>query len=151
MSDRIEDLLRLFDIDKDGLVSVEDMQTVFLSFNIHHTKDEIRAVFQNYAKENANFLNLNEFRSYIQNSDLDLTRNLKVEDEVRELFKLYDRNEDGYITWQDLESYSKDISLPQNEFILKTMEELVVDDKKNGKIDFMEFYKFFLLQIKVGN
>ena len=145
-SGTLKELFVLFDGDGDGVVSVSDLASVLLNCSIMHSVDEIQRLFVKYAKENKGYLTFQEFCYLLENADIEESKS-KVEDEAIGIFHLYDKDQDGFLTFEDLRNFAEETSLQISEHVLRAMVGLA-DENKDSKIDFREFSKFFLLNLK---
>ncbi|KAJ8899436.1 hypothetical protein K2173_018410 [Erythroxylum novogranatense] len=91
-------------MDSDGLVTVEELATVMQSLDGHPTKEEIRDKMSKVAVDGNGTLDFEEFLNIVG-------RKLKenVTEELKEAFKVFDRNQDGFISANELRQVMIDL------------------------------------------
>ncbi|XP_063690212.1 neo-calmodulin-like [Bolinopsis microptera] len=123
-----------FDDDQNGTISQKEFQYALTKLNIFIGSDEVRDLFFEYDTNNDNILDFDEFIKLV--SKLDPTVSQEIE--INQAFKLFDLNQDGYITRHEVKEALTRFGITASEDeidLLFTM----TDDDKDGMINHAEF------------
>ena len=144
MADLPEDLLVqiscafcLFDADKDGLLKSKDFLKVLSQNEIKLPESSSKGLLgtnSNNNNETETDVSLKEFVNII-NARM---KNVESEEELVEMFKIFDRKGTGKVSSGDIRSVLDDIDEPISQ---QELEELMFnwDKNKDGFLDFIEF------------
>ena len=142
LSDLPEDLLvqiscafYLFDSDKDGMLKSKDFLKILAKNQIKLPESSAKKLLGDYNNnENETDVSMKDFISLIN------TRMKKVEseEEMAEMFKIFDKKGTGKVSSGDIRSVLDDIDEPISQ---QGLEELMLnwDKNKDGFLDFFEF------------
>ncbi|PON54423.1 Parvalbumin [Parasponia andersonii] len=91
----------LIDRDSDGFVTMEELTGIILSLDEHPSKDEIGDMINEVDFDGNGTIDFDEFLNI-------MTRKMKekVAEELKEAFKVFDRNQDGYISANEVKIHS---------------------------------------------
>merc|ERR1712037_19277 len=126
-----------FDSDKSGSISVETLNTILKMMGMHVSSGALDEIVQEIDEDGSGSL---EFPEFIQ-----LAAKFLIEEdeeqmrwELREAFRIYDKQGNGYITTGVLKEILREIDSTLSE---DNLEEIVdeVDDDDSGTVDFDEF------------
>ncbi|XP_037953621.1 neo-calmodulin-like [Teleopsis dalmanni] len=130
----IREAFTMFDTNGDGSINVRELGTVMRSLGENPTEAELKDLISEIDADGSGTINLYEFtnlmgRKYTGRSD---------EDDVREAFKVFDKDGDGFVTFDEVKAVLLNMgeNLTDEEF-----EDLFheIDLDGNGKIDYEEF------------
>jgi len=144
--EEFNDAFKLFDKDGDGVITVEEIHTVFtdLGFKEYSKKDVRTMVKQVDADENGT-IDLDEFIALLRSKKSGKYAKMSPEDELKAAFKIFDADNNGTIDAEELAKVMKALGEKLNkeeiEFMIKSVD---IDGDKN--IDFKEFQK--MMQMK---
>ncbi|KAI8368535.1 calmodulin [Blakeslea trispora] len=127
-----EDAFKLFDHNNDGAIDASELGSVMTSLGLDPTKEEVNDMINNFDIDHSGKIEYREF--------LDIMTQFKDKDELVDAFRVFDKNNDGYITLDELRSVMKHLGQSANDLELdKMIEEADVDG--DGRIDYKEFAK----------
>jgi len=132
------DAFNLFDADKDRRINSDEILSLIKALGgqteCKHVQDLVRA-----CELNNGSLDLDEFLVNWSLFKQKLDEDDEEEDEIREAFKLYDQDGDGYITKDEMLSALTQMGFVRNceEEAAKCMDEMDLD--KDGKVSYAEF------------
>lgn len=142
-----EDLLRVFNVfdrDFDGLISNEDIKMILNNLGLDVSSEHILD-----AHGSSESLGFDEFLclyNSLWNDDQDEGANgLESHGELMQVFKVFDRDGDGYISASELQLILKSLGLKEGRDI-SVCENMIrkVDINFDGKVDFSEFMQMML-------
>ena len=125
----------LFDTDKDGFLKPKDflkvLDQVGIKLNEANMKEMMNSLSSN---ENGNNISIKDFVAFV-NSRM---KNVESEEEILELFKIFDKKGSGKVSIGDIRSVLEDIDEPVSQ---QELEDLMItwDKNKDGYLDFAEF------------
>ena len=143
LSDLPEDLLvqiscafYLFDADKDGMLKPKDFLKVLSKNQIRLPESSAKDILDSYNNNNENEtdITMKDFISLINKR----MKNVESEEELMEMFKIFDKKGTGKVSSGDIRSVLDDIDEPISQ---QELEELMLnwDKNKDGFLDFFEF------------
>lgn len=88
----------LFDKDGDGVISAQELGTVMRSVGHNPTETEIKSMIQGVDVDASGTVDFAEFLTLMAKR----TREVDTKDEIREAFRVFDRDGDGYISVAEL-------------------------------------------------
>ena len=125
----------LFDTDKDGFLKPKDflkvLDQVGIKLNEANMKEMMNSLSSN---ENGNNISIKDFVAFV-NSRM---KNVESEEEILEMFKIFDKKGSGKVSIGDIRSVLEDIDEPISQ---QELEDLMItwDKNKDGYLDFAEF------------
>ncbi|KAF7847739.1 hypothetical protein BT93_L2677 [Corymbia citriodora subsp. variegata] len=152
------DLRRIFEnLDKngDGQVSLEELNWLLEKIGIHYSMDELESSID---KSSLNFDEFLNFYNSISSEETMRTGESKSresnegdvnqETDLVEAFKVFDLNDDGFISWDELQSVLSKLELwdKRSERDSNSMIR-AYDTNNDGKLDFEEFKNMMLFTI----
>merc|ERR1711884_57191 len=126
-----------FDSEKSGSISVETLNTILKMMGMHVSSRALDEIVQEIDEDGSGEL---EFPEFIQ-----LAAKFLIEEdeeqmkwELREAFRIYDKQGNGYITVDTLKEILREIDASLNE---DNLEQIIdeVDEDGSGTVDFDEF------------
>ncbi|XP_071723115.1 calmodulin-like [Rutidosis leptorrhynchoides] len=99
--DQIADFREAFcviDKDSDGLITMEELANVIQSMGGHPSKEEVRIMISEVDFDGNGTIDFEEFLNLMGRQ----TKDHNEADELREAFKVFDRDQDGYISATEL-------------------------------------------------
>ena len=146
LSDLPEDLLvqiscafYLFDTDKDGLLKPKDFLKALSKNQISLPESNAKDIVGNYKNDEnqETDVTMKDFISLI-NLRIKNERNVENEEEILEMFKIFDKKGTGKISLGDVRSVLDDIDEPISQ---QELEDLMLnwDKDKDGFLDYSEF------------
>ncbi|KAK8503965.1 hypothetical protein V6N13_021740 [Hibiscus sabdariffa] len=136
MDEQLQKVFDQFDKNKDGRISVTELNDVLIALGCSSPEEELKRVMDEIDIDKDGFINLSEFlilcRSNFDNND--------AETELREAFDLYDQDKNGLISAEELHLVLNKLGMEC------TVEKCVsmiasADADKDGNINFKEFRK----------
>jgi len=131
----------LFDKDKDGTITTNELGTIKRNMGHNPTEDELKNMVGEIDLDGNGTLDFNEFLGLM----VIKMRDSKEGDELMEAFKVFDRDGNGYITSLELRLIMHNLGeeIAEDEVDLMIRE---ADIDNDGQIDYEEFVKM----IKTG-
>merc|ERR1712088_1020693 len=130
--DCLKEAFKLFDCDRDGEITVEELGKVMRTHGFDPTEEDLRDMIRNVDTNANGAIDFNEF------IDMMVKRGASVEEDVAHAFKVFDRDGDGLITAEELRLTMNNLGEPITEEEVKAMiAEADIDG--DGKINFVEF------------
>merc|ERR1711936_143864 len=128
-----------FDTDKSGTISPEELLSVLRAMGQNPTEDELLNLVLEVDIDGNGTIEFEEFLSMMKKKASEVDE----EAELREAFKIFDRDKDGYISMKELKKVTSMLgTVLTKEEIEEFMAEADVDG--NGKLDYDEFVKMLL-------
>ncbi|XP_043266504.1 probable calcium-binding protein CML22 [Venturia canescens] len=141
-----EDAFNLFDKDRDGSITKEELGRVMRGLGQFARMEELRTMLEEIDTDGDGNVSLVEFVKIVSNigsassaaAPTDLSQEEQEEQELRDAFRVFDKHNRGYITASDLRAVlqclGEDLSEEEIEDMIKE-----VDEDGDGRIDFYEF------------
>ncbi|KAJ3451957.1 calmodulin [Anaeramoeba flamelloides] len=126
----------MFDLNNSGLITSDELASMFHNFQQFPTKEELKSMIDNYDSNSQDGINFEGFCKLMQRSE-----KLEV-NEMKEAFSVFDQNHDGVIDQQELHNLMKNIGeeFTENQIAILMNE---IDFDKDGAISFEDFKKLF--------
>ncbi|KAJ3436171.1 calmodulin [Anaeramoeba flamelloides] len=126
----------MFDLNNNGLITSNELSSMFHNFQQFPTKEELKSMIDNYDTNSQDGINFEGFCKLMQQSE-----KLEV-NEMKEAFSVFDQNHDGLIDQQELHNLMKNIGeeFTENQIAILMNE---IDFDKDGAISFEDFKKLF--------
>ena len=132
----LHDAFDIFDINCDGNISIDKLNSLLFSLKQYITKEELNNILKEEGLDKSETIDFNQFLKILGNK---VDQKIIDEDEyLRNLFDTMDRNKNGVISLHEL----RYIVLHSNEDIAEEDIELLmesVDQDKDGFISYNEF------------
>ncbi|KAJ7541824.1 hypothetical protein O6H91_10G078500 [Diphasiastrum complanatum] len=132
-----------FDENGDGKLSADEVRESMAKLGINITEKELASMMMAIDKNGNGFVDLEEFLSlYKTRSEEGILGCIEEEDEenLKRAFKVFDKNQDGYITAQELQSVLSSLGVSQDTNLIDCRHMIRgVDLNGDGQIDFEEF------------
>ncbi|XP_070610998.1 calmodulin, striated muscle-like [Erythrolamprus reginae] len=134
----LKEAFTLFDQDGDGLITSREVVTAMRSLGRNPTQSEVRSI-------------VGEIEAYKGKVDFPRflavmarrTRNSDTEEEIREAFRVFDRNGDGYVNAAELRhvltTVGEKLTDKEAKLLIKEM-----DRRGDGKVDYEEFARIMV-------
>merc|ERR1711909_17202 len=128
-----------FDKDKSGTISPEELLGVMRAMGQNPTEDELLNLVLEVDIDGNGTIEFEEFLSMMKQK----AHEVDEEADLREAFKIFDRDKDGYISMKELKKVANMLgTMLTKEEVEEFMAE--ADSDGNGKLDYDEFCKMML-------
>merc|ERR1712215_46832 len=128
-----------FDTDGSGTISPEELLGVLRAMGQNPTEDELLNLVMEVDIDGNGTIEFEEFLSMMKKK----AGEVDEEADLREAFKIFDRDKDGYITMKELKKVANMLgTMLTKEELEEFMAEADADG--NGKLDYDEFVKMIL-------
>lgn len=136
---------KLFDLDGDGTISIEELELVFLSRGQQLTKDELQKTLEEHGTAGDNRIAWPKFIKSILDKGFHIPhrQNPMIADALQKSFAKFDKDGNGYIDVNELKYALSHYGYKMSEEEINTMFELV-DTSHDNRIDIHEFTEFML-------
>ena len=134
---KLQELRECFDTiddDQNGTISQKEFQYALTKLNIFIGSDEVRELFFEYDTNNDNNLDFDEFIQLVAKLDPSVSQEI----EINQAFKLFDLNQDGYITRYEVKEALTRFGITASEEDLDLLFAMT-DNDKDGRINHAEF------------
>ena len=127
----------LFDSDKDGLLKYKDFLKVLSQNQINLPESSLKGLLGTNSNNNNEAKTDVSLKEFVHLINLRM-KNVESEEELMEMFKIFDRKGTGKVSSGDIRSVLDDIDEPISQ---QELEELMFnwDKNKDGFLDFAEF------------
>ncbi|CAA7399175.1 unnamed protein product [Spirodela intermedia] len=129
----------LFDKDGDGAITLEELATVIRSLGPTPTEEELLDMVEEADVDSSGTVDFREFLSIMAIK----TKEVNAEEELDEAFKVFDKDQDGYISADELRNVM--VSLGEkltDEEVEQMIREADVDG--DGQVNFDEFVRIMM-------
>ncbi|CAK8674665.1 unnamed protein product [Clavelina lepadiformis] len=137
----IDGIFQFFDRDQNGVVDIEDLKTILHLTQNYASDSEVNNIVKDINKNGNDFIGFDDFQDFSK-AELEGC----PENALRDAFKIFDADEDGFIGKNDLRNLVTVLLFPPSEEDLENLME-EADRKGDGRIDFEDF----VLAIGVGS
>ncbi|XP_041020610.1 calmodulin-like protein 11 isoform X2 [Juglans microcarpa x Juglans regia] len=128
----------LVDKDSDGYITMEELATIIQSFNENPTKEEVRDMIGEVDADGNGTIDFEEFLNI-------MARKMKVRtEELKEAFKVFDRDQDGYISANEL----RHVMMNLGERLTDEEAEQMIKEADldgDGQVSYEEFARMMML------
>ena len=133
--EEFKEAFSLFDKDGDGCISTEELGTVMRSLGQNPTEAELQDMINEIDEDGNGTVEFNEFLvMMVKKSD----PNADKEQELKEAFRVFDKNGDGFISAEELKLVMSRLG---EELTDQELEEMISEADKDGdkQVNFEEF------------
>ena len=124
----------IFDLNGDGLITVEELGTVMRALGQNPTEAELLPMIAQVDKDGDGTFNFSEFLELMANNMEDIDD----EEEIREAFRVFDKDGNGFISASELKHVMTNLGEKlTNEEVNEMIKEADIDG--DGQINFEEF------------
>ena len=131
------DAFSLFDKDGDGKITTKELHTVMRSLGQNPSESELQDMIRDVDADNTGAIDFPEFLAMIAGKTTD------PEDEIREAFKVFDRDDSGYVSVAELrdvmDALGERLTDGEIDEIIST-----VGQDRNGRIDYAKFVELMM-------
>merc|ERR1712098_1003289 len=139
MNAELKEAFDAFDKDGSGTISSEELLGVMRAMGQNPTEDELLNLVLEVDLDGNGTIEFPEFLELMKTKSSEVDQ----ESDLREAFKIFDRDKDGYIDMKELKKVTTMLgSMLTKEEVEEFMAEADVDG--NGKLDYDEFVKMLL-------
>eukprot|EP00090_Calanus_glacialis_P028428 TRINITY_DN4567_c1_g1_i1.p1 TRINITY_DN4567_c1_g1~~TRINITY_DN4567_c1_g1_i1.p1 ORF type:complete len:166 (-),score=63.77 TRINITY_DN4567_c1_g1_i1:79-576(-) len=128
----LKDAFALFDADKDGEITTQELAKIMNHHGFHPSIDELSAMIENVDKNSNGTIDYDEF------VEMMIEREEEENDDVAQAFKVFDRDGDGLISADEIRETMNNLGEELTEAEVKAMV-AEADVNGDGLIDFTEF------------
>lgn len=136
-AEQIQEFRQAFDIidrNGDGAITTDDLAAVMRAIGQSSTANELTDMIREVDADGNDTIDFTEFLALMSRQ----MRQSDIDDELREAFRVFDRDNDGYILPQDLRTLLISLGLDSSVEVIRRMIN-EADRNRDGKIDFNEF------------
>ncbi|XP_020213342.1 calmodulin-like protein 8 [Cajanus cajan] len=129
----------LFDKDGDGCITIEELGTAIRSLDENPTLEELQIMMNQVDTDGNGTIEFGEFMNLMATK----MKESEAEEELKEAFRVFDKDQDGYISASELRSVMRTIGEKVTE---EEVEQMVkeADLDGDGLVDYQEFVKMML-------
>jgi len=136
----LKEAFRMFDKDGDGTIDSDEFESVLQVLGLNPTKEELGILLDSVDTDGNGVIDFDEFvdvmKEYLHNGPEDGAPT--PDDELREAFSVFDKDNNGFITAEELKSALLNLGEKLDDSEIKAM--IAAADKDgNGEIDYEEF------------
>ncbi|XP_037960413.1 calmodulin-like [Teleopsis dalmanni] len=132
--EKIQMVFAQFDKDSDGRLTELEFNTSMYVLGENLSHEELRSILNSFDKSGEGFIDIDQFILIMEQRKRDNESLLEIE----KAFKLFDKDNNGFISMPELKRGMTSIGVYYTEGELCDML-YAADTDKNGKIDFLEF------------
>lgn len=141
--EELREAFGLFDTDNDGCITSKELRTVMHALRIEGTDQEIQDMINNVDVDGSGTVDFNEFlkmmaHGHVVRADDDHSKRRTEEEEMRQAFKVFDLDGNGYIDARELKMTMCNLGENLSDKDIKHMMKLA-DKNGDGRIDYEEF------------
>ncbi len=137
----------LFDIDNDGKISKEELSFIFQNVGLELNNSELTQIINNasFTGEKKDFISFEDFCAVMNTkmSDTD------TEQELKEAFKIFDSEGNGYISIEQLKYVLTNISNVLTLDEINELINLIKEDEEGEHIDYNHFINLFFARYDI--
>jgi calmodulin len=134
-----QELFRLFDADKDEMLSAEELGQMMNALGEDPTLADVKSMIKEVNEEGEESIDFWNFLSLMVKK----MKTSRIQDELVDAFKVFDCDHDGFITPDELMNAMAHLGEDLNQ---SEIEEMIkeADTENDGKLDFEEFEKMMI-------
>ncbi|KAK6915423.1 EF-hand domain [Dillenia turbinata] len=135
----IQDAFCLIDRDGDGCITMQELATVIKSLDANPTEEELQGMINEVDVDGNGTIEFGEFLHVMARK----MRENEADEELREAFKVFDRDQDGYISAREMRNVMVNlVEKLTDEELLEMIKEADLDG--DGLINYDEFVRMML-------
>ncbi|BAT87970.1 hypothetical protein LR48_Vigan10g152400 [Vigna angularis] len=129
----------LFDKDGDGRINIEELGTAIRSLDENPTLEELQIMMSEVDTDGNGTIEFGEFLNLMARK----MKESEAEEELKEAFRVFDKDQDGYISASELRSVMRTIGEKvTDEEVAQMVKEADLDG--DGLVDYEEFVRMML-------
>ncbi|CAJ1961066.1 unnamed protein product [Sphenostylis stenocarpa] len=129
----------LFDKDGDGCINIEELGTAIRSLDENPTLEELQIMMSEVDTDCNGTIEFGEFLNLMARK----MKESEAEEELKEAFRVFDKDQDGYISASELRSVMRTIGEKvTDEEVAQMVKEADLDG--DGLVDYQEFVRMML-------
>ena len=136
LNNDLVDAFNIFDKDKDGFITVKELEAAMVALGYNLSNDEIRNLVSYYDKDASGTVDISEFIELMRHK----IQEQEEENEILEIFELYDRNGDGLLSKEELLMVLQEVGEEIDQEEINLFFE-VADSDGDGQLNYYEFSK----------
>ncbi|CAH8345344.1 unnamed protein product [Eruca vesicaria subsp. sativa] len=144
---RLQRTFDLFDKNGDNFITVDELSQALSRLGLDADLSELLSTVESYIQPGNTGLSFDDFSSLHKTLDDsffggagDNDDAADDESDLKEAFKVFDENGDGFISAKELQAVLKKLGLPEGGEMERVEKMIVsVDRNKDGRVDFFEF------------
>jgi calmodulin len=136
-AEQIQEFRQAFDIidrNGDGVITVDDLATVMRAIGQSPNHGELQDMIREVDADGNDTIDFTEFLALMSRQ----MRQSDIEEELKQTFRVFDRDNDGFITPQELRTLLISLGLDSSAQVIRAMIG-EADRDRDGKINFAEF------------
>ncbi|XP_046331193.1 neo-calmodulin-like isoform X1 [Haliotis rufescens] len=138
MDAEIRELFRIFDKNRDNTISCKELGKAFKVFGLPLSEEEVQQVADELDPSGSGKIEYKEFYNFMVEQLKKAEDPQKQDNAVRMAFKVFDKNEDGFIDASELRAVMQNMGEPLSEKeVSDMMKEAAVDD--DGRVNYEDF------------
>lgn len=138
----IKEMFELFDKNKDKSISVDEMGKALRAMGFNMTHKQIKTAIKQIDANKNGKVEFGEFRNFMLRQYKEQDGDEDQQKQIRQAFKVFDRDGNGYIDKKELRRALKSLGEPLSESELSMMMS-DADINGDGKIDYEEFVRMW--------
>ena len=143
--DEIKSAFELFDKDHSGTIDVNELRDAMKALGIYLKRDDVKEMMKRVDKDQSGSIELDEFMSLMAEKIVSFAVVICViqsernpEEELRKAFRIYDGDDSGKISFDNLKKVAIDLNEQLTDDEIKEMIE-IADTDKDGEVSLDEF------------
>jgi calmodulin len=136
-AEQIQEFRQAFDIidrNGDGVITVDDLATVFRAVGQSPNHTELQDMIREVDADGNDNIDFTEFLALMSRQ----MRQSDIEEELKQTFRVFDRDNDGFITAGELRTLLINLGLESSAQVVRSMI-AEADRDRDGKISFKDF------------
>lgn len=143
-------VFKQFDVNNDGVICSNELSDFVERLGFKMSREEVQALVQTVDQNSDGKVDFNEFYDLYssltggdsKHSGDESSQEMEHEENLRQAFRVFDQDGDGFITVKELQSVLLSLGMKEGRSIIKCQQMIKgVDSDGNGKVDFQEFKK----------
>ncbi|GMJ00237.1 hypothetical protein like AT1G32250 [Hibiscus trionum] len=136
--EELRDIFQSYDRNKDGCITQLELGSLLRSLGLNPRSDEVEAVIQKVDANNDGLVEFSDFMTIVAPELMLEEKSAYSEENLKLLFKVFDRDGNGYITAAELEHSMEKLG---HAMTVEELTEMITEADTNGdgKISFEEF------------
>ena len=131
---KYREAFRLFDVQDTGDITLPELKQVLNSLGVQASDSDIECRLAEVDIRSNGVINFDEFIRFVSAGN----HAVSPADEMKQMFKIFDPNQKGYVTKQELKDVLKKLGLPFTDQQIDGMIEYA-DSAGDGRINYYEF------------